>query len=129
MTYYSNDIDTRTVLDKSLYGATHGRGSRKFKGNGESRRGDNENVKSFFSDRVEKLRELYSEMEPEYHRICTYEDPVDGRRNSHELWEVEEGISPFELDDFEDRMPKPEDYCINPEELKEVGNELKRTLS
>ena len=64
----------------------------------------------YMAARTEKLRELYSEMEPEYHRICTYEDPVDGRRNKHELWEVEEGESPFDLPDFEDRMPNPEDY-------------------
>mgnify|MGYP003655569771 FL=1 len=63
-----------------------------------------------FSDyrgrRVKKLKELYEEMEPEYHRICTYVDPVDGRRNAHELWEIEEAISPFDLPNFEELMPK-----------------------
>tara|TARA_Y100000310_G_scaffold65019_1_gene60546 strand:- start:4710 stop:5033 length:324 start_codon:yes stop_codon:yes gene_type:complete len=72
---------------------------------------------SEFSDyrwqRVEKLRELYEEMEPEYHRICTYVDHVDGRRNAHELWEVEEGISPFDLPNFEELMPDITEFDKN----------------
>ena len=63
--------------------------------------------------RVEKLKELYEKMEPEYHRICTYVDPVDGRRNSHELWEVEEGISPFDLPNFEELMPDITEFDKN----------------
>jgi len=64
-------------------------------------------------ERVEKLRELYEEMEPEYHRICTYVDPVDGRRNSHELWEIEEAISPFDLPNFEELMPDITEFDKN----------------
>ena len=63
--------------------------------------------------RVEKLKELYEEMEPEYHRICTYVDPIDGRRNAHELWEVEEGISPFDLPNFEELMPDVTEFDKN----------------
>ena len=72
---------------------------------------------SEFSDyrwqRVEKLKELYEEMEPEYHRICTYTDPVDGRRNKHELWEIEEAISPFDLPNFEELMPDITEFDKN----------------
>ena len=64
----------------------------------------------YMAARADKLRELYSEMEPEYHRVCTYKHPTDGRKDKHELYEVKEGISPFELTDFEERMPKIWDY-------------------
>ena len=67
-------------------------------------------TEEYMSARTEKLRELYSKMEPEYHRICTYKHPTDGRKDKHELYEVEEGISPFELPDFEERMPDIRDY-------------------
>lgn len=72
-------------------------------------------LEKYMKQRVEKLKELYDEMEPEYHRICTYEHPIDGRRNSHELWEVEEGVSPFDLPNFEELMPSVKDFKNEPD--------------
>ena len=69
-----------------------------------------EGSEEYMSARAEKLRELYEKMEPEYERVCTYKHPTDGRKDKHELYEVKEGVSPFELSDFEERMPKIWDY-------------------
>ena len=69
-----------------------------------------EGSEEYMSARAEKLRDLYEKMEPEYERVCTYKHPTDGRKDKHELYEIKEGISPFELPDFEERMPKIWDY-------------------
>ena len=63
-------------------------------------------------DRVERLRELYSEHEPKLEKVCIYSDPEDKRRNSYGLFPVDENAinSPFELPNFEDLMPNIEDY-------------------
>ena len=73
-------------------------------------RGQSQVLEKYRKARAEVLRKLYDEMEPDMERICTYVDPVDGRRNKHELWEVEEGISPFDLPDLEEKMPNFEDF-------------------
>jgi hypothetical protein len=71
-----------------------------------------EAVDKYMNDRVERLRELYSEHEPELKKVCVYSDPEDKRRNSYGLFPVnEEAInSPFELPNFEDLMPNIKDY-------------------
>jgi hypothetical protein len=73
-------------------------------------KGQSQVLEKYREARAEVLRKLYDEMEPEMMRICTWEDPVDGRKNKHELWEVEEGISPFDLPDLEEKMPNFEDF-------------------
>ena len=61
--------------------------------------------------RVEKLRELYSKLEPDYEYY--YELPegeTDGRKAVRMEKIIGEDISPFDLPDFEDLMPNWEDY-------------------
>lgn len=69
-------------------------------------------VEKYMKDRVERLRELYSEHQPELEKVCTYSDPEDKRKNSYGLFPVDENAinSPFELPNFEDLMPNIEDY-------------------
>ena len=69
-------------------------------------------VEKYMKDRVERLRELYSEHQPELEKVCIYSDPEDKRKNSYGLFPVDENAinSPFELPNFEDLMPNIEDY-------------------
>jgi len=69
-------------------------------------------IARFISDRVERLRELYSELDPPLEKVCTHEDPDDGRRNHYGLFPVDEDAinSPFDLPDFDSQMPQITDY-------------------
>ena len=61
--------------------------------------------------RVEKLRDLYAELEPDYEYY--YELPegeTDGRKSVRMEKIIGEDISPFDLPNFEELMPKKEDY-------------------
>ena len=71
-----------------------------------------EAVDKYMKDRVERLRELYSQHEPELEKVCVYSDPEDKRKTSYGLFPVDEEAinSPFELPNFEDLMPNIEDY-------------------
>jgi len=66
----------------------------------------------FISDRVDKLRELYSDLNPPLEKVCTYKDPDDGRRNHYGSFPANEDAinSPFDLPDFESQMPQITDY-------------------
>ena len=67
-------------------------------------------LESYRKARAEILKKMYEEMEPEYHRVCTFKHPTDGRKDKHELYEVEEGISPFDDPELEEKMPDFEDF-------------------
>ena len=65
----------------------------------------------YMEARVNKLRELYEQCEPEYEYY--YELPAgenDGRKAVRMERIIGEDISPFDLANFEDIMPKKEDY-------------------
>jgi hypothetical protein len=63
--------------------------------------------------RAEKLKELYEKLEPEYKMKTVYIYKTDQRRNITELWETKEAVSPFDLPDFEELMPKIDDEFID----------------
>ena len=70
-------------------------------------------MNDFMRDRVEKLRELYEIHTPKR----TYEwvmpkGETDGRKAKRHETILGEDVSPFDLPDFEEIMPKPEDYCV-----------------
>jgi len=69
-------------------------------------------IAKYISDRVEKLRELYEELDPKLKKVCTHEDLEDGRRNHYGLFPADENSinSPFDLPDFESQMPQITDY-------------------
>jgi|TARA_R100000315_G_C5138420_1_gene79164 hypothetical protein len=61
--------------------------------------------------RVDKLRDLYAKLEPDYEYY--YELPegeTDGRKAVRMEKIIGEDISPFDLPDFEELMPNWEDY-------------------
>lgn len=65
----------------------------------------------FINDRVEKLRELYEKHKPEIKRIWVLpRGETDGRKSIVVEEIIGEDISPFDLPDFEDYMPKLIDY-------------------
>ena len=68
-------------------------------------------MSNYISARVEKLRELYDKYTPE--RTYLWVMPpgeTDGRKALRVEKLVGEDISPFDLPDFEEQMPKIEDY-------------------
>ena len=65
----------------------------------------------YMKARVDKLRELYEQCEPEYEYY--YELPegeTDGRKSVRMEKIIGQDISPFDLPNFEELMPKKEDY-------------------
>ncbi len=70
-------------------------------------------LEQFMTDRVNKLKELYETHTPK--RTYKWVMPTgetDGRKAKRVETIVGEDVSPFDLPDFEDIMPKPEDYCV-----------------
>ena len=64
--------------------------------------------------RVEKLRELYEEYSPDTtHKWVMPKGETDGRKAKRVETILGEDISPFDLPDFEERMPSIEDYSGN----------------
>jgi len=92
------------VVDKELYKKTKGHASRS-RPKGTSR---------FMEDRVEKLRQLYEQCQPEVtHKWVLPKGVTDGRKAIRVELIVGEDISPFDLPDFETVMPRPEDYVFD----------------
>tara|TARA_Y100000034_G_scaffold126199_1_gene177080 strand:- start:317 stop:697 length:381 start_codon:yes stop_codon:yes gene_type:complete len=89
-----------------------GKGIRKLKN--RAYRPDDKNVRKYLSDRVKKLTELYDKYEPPFEMVTDYEDPriSSNGKCSYGMVEMnlEEGVSPFELEDFDKQMPKLIDY-------------------
>ena len=76
-------------------------------------RGKNDNLSKFMQDRVVKLTELYERYTPEVKR--TWHLPAgetDGRKAIIVEEIIGEDISPFDLPDFNEIMPKPADYNV-----------------
>ena len=71
-----------------------------------------EHMQKYMKDRVEKLRELYDKHEPEIIRIRVTTAEHDKRHHTFEEQYVGEVISPFDLPDFDEQMPKIEDYIV-----------------
>lgn len=70
-----------------------------------------DNMDRFMKDRVAKLRELYEEHTPEVQRKWVMpKGETDGRKAIVIEVILGEDVSPFDLPDFEDIMPKPTDY-------------------
>ena len=89
-----------------------GKGIRKLKNRAD--RPDDKGVRQYIKDRVKKLTELYEKNEPPFEIVTDYDDPRVGStgRCSYGMVEMnlEEGVSPFELEDFDKQMPKLIDY-------------------
>mgnify|MGYP003625187017 CR=1 FL=1 len=61
--------------------------------------------------RVERLRELYSEMEPNYkYKYLLPAGETDGRKCIKTETNSAEALSPFDLENFEELMPDWKDY-------------------
>jgi hypothetical protein len=67
-------------------------------------------VIKFMSDRVKKLAELYDEHEPAFTTVRVHDDPKNSRSWALVDVNIDEGVSPFELEDFDEQMPKLIDY-------------------
>jgi len=68
-------------------------------------------LNQYMKDRVDKLRELYSNCEPDYeYEWILPEGETDGRKSIKTEIIVGEDISPFDLENFEEVMPSIEDY-------------------
>jgi hypothetical protein len=89
-----------------------GKGVRKLKNRVD--RPDDKGIRKYLEDRVKKLTELYEKHEPPFEVVKDYDDPRVGSsgRRSYGIVEMnlEEGVSPFELEDFDEQMPKLIDY-------------------
>ena len=89
-----------------------GKGIRKLKN--RAYRPDDKDIRKYLEDRVKKLTELYEKHEPPFEIVKDYDDPRVGPtgRCSYSMVEMnlEEGVSPFELEDFDEQMPKLIDY-------------------
>jgi|TARA_R110000824_G_scaffold170827_1_gene348281 molecular chaperone GrpE (heat shock protein) len=89
-----------------------GKGLRKLKNRAD--RPDDKSIRKYIEDRVKKLIELYDKYEPPFEMVTDYDDPrvSSNGRHSYGMVEMnlEEGVSPFELEDFNDQMPKLIDY-------------------
>jgi len=89
-----------------------GKGIRKLKNRAD--RPDDKGIRRYIEDRVKKLIELYDKHEPPFEMVTDYDDPrvSSNGRCSYGMVEMnlEEGVSPFELEDFNDQMPKLIDY-------------------
>ena len=69
-------------------------------------------LSNYMSARVEKLKQLYEEVTPKTtHKWVMPKGETDGRKAKKIETIVGKDISPFDLLDFEDRMPSVEDYC------------------
>ena len=70
-------------------------------------------MNDFMRDRVEKLRELYEIHTPQrkYEWVMP-KGETDGRKAKRHETILGEDVSPFDLPEFEEIMPKPEDYCV-----------------
>ena len=76
----------------------------------------NKKLSHYMIARVEKLRELYEEYTPDTtHQWVMPEGETDGRKAKRVETILGEDISPFDLPDFEERMPSIEDYSENSE--------------
>ena len=65
----------------------------------------------FRHDRVEKLRQLYEIHTPQRtYKWVMPKGETDGRKAKRHETILGEDISPFDLPDFEEQMPKWEDY-------------------
>ena len=62
--------------------------------------------------RVEVLRKLYEDNPVEEEKVCTYEDPIDKRKNCYEMEAIDENpYSPFnDLEALENKMPLKSDF-------------------
>jgi len=89
-----------------------GKGIRKLKNRAD--RPDDKSIRKYIEDRVKKLIELYDKHEPPFEMVTDYDDPrvSSNGRCSYGMVEMnlEEGVSPFELEDFNEQMPKLVDY-------------------
>ena len=89
-----------------------GKGIRKLKN--RAYRPDDKGIRKYLEDRVKKLTELYDKYEPPFEMVTDYDDPriSSNGRCSYGMVEMnlEEGVSPFELENFNDQMPKLIDY-------------------
>ena len=73
-------------------------------------------LEKYMQDRVDKLRELYEKHSPN----TTFEmvmpaGETDGRKAMRIEKVIGEDVSPFDLPDFNEQMPKIEDYIIEDE--------------
>jgi pyrrolidone-carboxylate peptidase len=76
-------------------------------------------MSKFISDRVEKLTELYEKHKPEIKRTWVLPmGETDGRKSIIVEEIVGEDISPFDLPDFKDQMPKLIDYIKEDSNVK-----------
>ena len=80
-------------------------------------RPDDNSVRNYLEDRVKKLTELYEKHEPPFEVVTDYDDHriSSNGRHSYGMVEMnlEEGVSPFELEDFDEQMPNLIDYMEN----------------
>ena len=83
----------------------------------------------FMSDRVEALKNMYEEIDVKLVRKATFVNTQDGRANQYGMFPADEDsiCTPFDLPDFEERMPKPEDYNMEEIELSEL-DKIKRGM-
>ena len=81
------------------------------------------------ADRVKTLRSLYEELDVKLVMKTTFVNSQDGRSNQYGLFPEDENSinSPFDLPDFKERMPNPEDYNMVKEELSEL-EKIKRGM-
>ena len=74
-------------------------------------------LEQFRVDRVNKLKELYEIHTPQRtYKWVMPKGETDGRKAKRYETIVGEDISPFDLSDFEEQMPKIEDYIVEVEE-------------
>ena len=83
-------------------------------------RPDDNGVRKYIEDRVKKLTELYEKHEPPFEIVKDYDDHRISSNGRHIYGMVEmnleEGVSPFELEDFNEQMPKLIDYMEDEDE-------------
>ena len=73
-------------------------------------------IEQFIADRVEKLRELYEKHSPDtFFEMVMPAGETDGRKAMRVEKVIGEDVSPFDLPDFDEQMPKIEDYIIEDE--------------
>ena len=85
------------------------KGARKSCYSRTNRINENQMIK-FMSDRVEKLAELYDKHEPSFTTVRVHDDPNNGRSWGLVDINIDEGVSPFDLEDFDKQMPNLIDY-------------------
>ena len=68
----------------------------------------------FMTDRVNKLKELYETHTPKRtYKWVMPKGETDGRKAIKVETIMGDDVSPFDLPDFEEIMPKPEDYRVH----------------